>query len=531
MQGPTETREGPGRTGAVATAFPSATEAGLEMLRAGGNAVDAAVAAAWALAVCEPSASGLGGTTTLLLRHPGGRAVVVSGPSRAPAAVSTKTVRRGQQRAGYRSVAVPSMAATLGHVHARYGRLPTARVMEPAIRLAEEGYAITQLQRRQQKQCLADLLAHPAAANLFLKTGRRPFRVGDIFRQPALAATLRRLAQHGSEDFYRGQIACDIAEDMAAGGGLISLEDLACAAAATETEPLAASYRRCLVLSAPPPAGGPQLLLALKILEQFSAAELAVNPDAWYVTMAEVTRAVFRQRKRLTVPASRLTPAFYEWLFSEDCTRKIADSIRTTPTQPTPRGDREGPGDTTHLSVVDGEGCAVALTQSIQSVYGAKVACDKLGFVYNNYLCTLPRRGQPYQLQGGCAPRSNAAPTLVLAGGSAGAASLLALGSAGSRRITSSLVQVISRVVDGGVGLAQAVEAPRIHATLGGRVHVESPLAAEPLLKRLETRFRKVMVRGAQSFFMGAVHAVERKCDGTFAGAADPRRDGTAETC
>jgi len=271
------------------------------------------------------------------------------------------------------------------------------------------------------------------------------------------------------------------------------------------------------------------LLLALKVLEQLSVAEMAADPAAWYVVMAEIARAAFRQRDHLTVPASRLTPAYYEWLFSEDRMRKIAESVRSMPAKLAERPDPEGPGDTTHLSAIDGEGCVVSLTQSIQSVYGAKVACGNLGFLYNNYLCTLPRRGRPYRLQGGCTPRSNAAPAIILTGESAGSGSVLALGSAGSRRIISSLLQAISRVVDHGLTPAEAVRLPRIHATLGGRVHVEIPAAGEPLLRQLEGRFREVKIRAAWSFFMGAVHAVERRDDGTFAGAADPRRDGTAQ--
>jgi gamma-glutamyltranspeptidase/glutathione hydrolase len=524
----TESQEAVPRRGVVATAFSDATRAAVETLQAGGNAIDAGVAAAWALAVCEPSGSGLGGTTVALLRLAGGRTVVVNGQSRAPAAVSRKTVRRRQQGKGHRSCTVPSVVATLGFIQSRYGLLPMSRVMEPAIRLAEEGYSVTRLQRRQQKQCLADLSATPEACRLFLSKGQ-PFKIGGTFRQPELAATLRRLARYGAEDFYRGQIARDIADDMAANGGLITLEDLASAAAATEGEPIATRYRHCEVLSAGPPAGGTQLLLALKVLEQFSREELVSEADAWYRTVAEVTRAVFRERDLRTVPPSRLTPAFYEWLFNGDRARKIAESVRAHSREPAARPDPEEPGETTHLAAADDQGNVISLTQSIQSVYGAKVANGKLGFLYNNYLCTLPRYGQPYQLQGGCVPRSNAAPTLVLTGEAGRVQPFLALGAAGSRRITSSLLQVISGVVDRGLPLEQAVSSPRVHATLSGRVHVERPAAVEPLLGRLEKCFREVKVRSARSFFMGAVQAIQRSEDGRFTGAADPRRDGTAE--
>jgi len=538
--------------GVVAMAFPAATEAGLEMLRAGGNAVDAAVAAAWALAVCEPSGSGLGGSTLMLIHLPAGRTVVVGGQSCAPAAVSRKTVSRRQQQKGYRACTTPTTAATLGCAQARYGLLPLGRVMEPAVRLAEEGYPVTRLQRRQQKQCLADLSAQPAARRLFLKGGR-PFRAGDCFRQPELANTLKRLARAGVEDFHRGRIARDIADDMAENGGLLTREDLAGAAAPIRaSDPITIRYRGREIASAPQPAGGAQLLLAMKVLEQFSPGELSGQADDWYAIVAEVIYAVFRNRDLFAAPPGRLTPAFYDWLLGDEHAARIACAVRTPAGVPALRRAPEGPGETTHLSAADAQGCIVALTQSIQSVYGAKVAHGKLGFLYNNYLCTSPRGRHPYQLAGRCIPRSNAAPTLVFGKKRCqepffgkpetpmidsrkkvpdtffSPRPLLALGAAGSRRITSSILQVLSCRLDRGLTLAEAVAHPRIHATLGRTVHVEKPAASAPLLARLEKRFRAVEVRGARSFYMGAVQAVWIGEDGTLAGAADPRRDGTA---
>lgn len=533
-----ESKESTAKHGAVATAFPSATQAGLEILQAGGNAIDAAVSAAWALAVCEPSGSGLGGSTILLIHDPNGRTFVINGQSCAPAAVSKATVRRRQQLKGYRACTVPSTVAALGFTQTRYGLLPLARVMEPAIRLAEEGYSVTRLQRRQQRQCLTDLSAQAEARRLFLKNGR-PFRRGDIFRQPELAATLRRLALVGTEDFYRGQIARDIAEDMTRNGGLLTQEDLAGAAVPTEGKPVAVGYRDYQVLSTPPPAGGAQLLFAMKVLEQFSPKDLSGEVDNWYEILAEVIHAVFRERDRLAAHPSRPEPSLYDRLFSSERAQEIARSIRTGCGESTAGPAAEEPGETTHLCAADAQGNVVSLTQSIQSVYGAKVASGKLGFLYNNYLCTSPRRPHLYQLQGRCIPRSNAAPTLVLKGDSSRSPRaigqqtcrrqpFLALGAAGSRRITSAILQVISGVIDRGLPLAQAVGAPRVHAALSRRVHLEKSAATESLLGRLGKRFRAVQIRSARSFFMGAVQAIQRNEDGEFAGAADPRRDGTA---
>jgi gamma-glutamyltranspeptidase/glutathione hydrolase len=522
----------------VATAFPSASEAAVEILRAGGNAIDAAVAAAWALAVCEPSSSGLGGQTTLLIRFADGRTLVVDGYSRAPAAVSTKRVSGKQQQKGYRACTIPSTPATLEYARRRYGVLPRSKVMEPAIRLAEDGYAITRLQRRQTKWCLKDLLASSATAGLFLEQGR-PFRVGDIFRQKELAATLRRLADVGVEDFYRGQTARAIAEDMARNGGLITEKDLADHTGPVECGALSVSYRDYQVVSVPPPGGGLQVLLGLKILEKLTGNDPGLEADKWYEVLSETTCAVFLERERLVVHPRDLTPSLLKWLLSDEHASEIAGRIGAACGHSPGKADTEEPGETTHLCTVDGSGNAVALTQSIQSLFGAKVANGQLGFLYNNYLCTCKRRRHPYQLGSSCIPQSNIAPTLVLrnglcgeaqsrGGAGRGAGYLLVLGAAGSRRITSAILHVISGVVDRGMSLEEAVSLPRIHGLLSRKAHIERPAAAESLLTRLEKRFRKIRIRAPHSYSMGGVQAIQFGNDRTLTGVADPRRDGTA---
>ena len=522
----------------VTTAFPAASEAAIEILRAGGNAIDAAVAAAWALVVCEPSSSGLGGQTTLLIRFADGKTLVVDGYSQAPAAVSTGRVSSKEQQKGYRACTIPSTPATLEFARKRYGVLPPAKVMEPAIRLAEDGYAITRLQRRQTKWCQADLLASPAAARLFLKEGR-PFQMGDIFQQKELAATLRRLADVGAEDFYQGQIARAIAEDMTRSGGLITEKDLADYKVPVERDALAVTYRDYQVVSVPPPGGGLQVLLGLKILEQFPSEDLTLQIDKWYEVLAEVTYAVFRERDRFAVHPRDSTPSLLKWFLSDERASEIAKRIQADCSQNTSELDTEEPGETTHLCTVDGHGNIVALTQSIQSLFGAKVANGQLGFLYNNYLCTCKRRRHPYHLGSGCIPQSNIAPTLVLKNGLRGEAGsggdiryegepLLVLGAAGSRRITSAVLHVISGVIDRGMSLEEAVSLPRIHGLRSRKVHIERPAATEPLLKRLGKRFRKVTIRAPHSYSMGSVQGIQFQNDRTLVGVADPRRDGMA---
>src|SRR5215470_14868866 len=203
---------------AAATAFPLATDAALAILHEGGNAIDAGVAAAWALCACEPSASGLGGQTILLLRLTDGGILIIDGHSHAPAAASPRTMTADQQRMGHRATTVPSTPAVLDYAQRKYGTLTRARVMQPAIRIAEDGFEITPFQHRQVRWVGAKLSG--AATELFLRSGSPP-PVGHLFRQPALATTLRRLASCGFEDFYTGAIARLIADDMRAHGGLV----------------------------------------------------------------------------------------------------------------------------------------------------------------------------------------------------------------------------------------------------------------------------------------------------------------------
>jgi gamma-glutamyltranspeptidase/glutathione hydrolase len=491
--------------GVVVTAHPAATDAGREALLAGGNAVDAAVAAAWALCVCEPSASGLGGQTVLLL-HYRSRTVAIDGHSRAPSAASVSTTTRAGQRLGHRATTVPTTPAALAHVHDRYGVLSAARVMRPALRLAESGYEITRLQSRQLRWCRTLLMANGAASR-FLGRGHG-YRVGDLHLQPELAACLRRLAAYGVDDFYRGEIAQAIDRDMRRHGGLLRAADLAAVRPPAEIQPIAVQYRGQLVQTMQTPSGGPQLAHALEKLSQRPGEQWQQEPDAWYEDVAWAVHSAFRRR------AKEHRRGRKSQLQGELALHGVA-------------GERQG--ETTHLCTADADGNLVTLTQSIQSLFGAKVANPEYGFLYNNYLRTCPRREHAHRLAAGQWARSNAAPTFVV--DAAQSAPILALGAAGSRRIISSLVQVISAVLDLGLSIPEAVARPRVHPRLREGVWLEAPVASPALVKALASRYGRVEVRKAPSYSMGAVQALETGDDGQMHIAADPRRDGAGVRC
>jgi gamma-glutamyltranspeptidase/glutathione hydrolase len=515
--------------GAAATAFPLATDVALETLQAGGNAVDAAVASAWALCVCEPSGSGLGGQTTLLLYQANGTARIIDGHSYAPKNVSLDAVTQSEQRNGYRSCTIPSTPATLDYASRKYGVLSRSQLLSSAIRIAEDGYALTRLQHRQTRWVAPLLRMSAPTSELFLRDGD-PLPAGEIFRQPVLARTLRRLADEGIEDFYRGNVARQIAEDMQKHNGLIRAEDLADCALPVEREALRADYRGYEVMSGPPPGGGLQVLLALRVLEELAPHGFADDADEWREAMVLAIYSAFLERETsLLLTPEDMTASHIDWALDRDRIRRLAAGLqRQRAAVDDARSGVEEPGDTTHLTVADRHGDVVALTQSVQSLFGAKVANASSGFLYNNYLRTCPRYAHPYQLGSSCQPRSNCAPTLVLKNGAAGRIPFLALGAAGSRRIVSGIVQVISGVIDRGLGISEAVAAPRVHALLNRHVWIEEPAASEQLLKKLQDRSLKPRTKRALSYDLGSVQALQWLPDGTVSAAADPRRDGTA---
>jgi len=509
------------RSYAAATAFPAATETATEILRAGGNAIDAAVAAAWTLAVCEPAGSGIGGQTSIMVRLANGEIRFVDGHSYAPAQVSRASVSRPQQRTGFRACVIPSTVAALEFFHARFGALCRASVLAPAINYAANGFVISGLQKRQANWCLKTVADSQDVPGVLRRSEWQRRR---RMQQPELARTLSRLADYGAQTFYRGKMAHEIAEDMQKHDGLLTANDLSSFRLPGTRQPIRISYRGFEIVTSPPPGGGLQLLLALKLLQRLLPTGYMGCKTEWYVAVAQAIHAAFEERERFPIHPDDFTPTVSKWSLCDMRCDEIAGRLVTRQQLSTVHAAAEEPGETTHLCVADSEGNVVSLTQSIQSLFGAKVCNTPLGFIYNNYLTTCPRYHHPYQLRSHCLPRSNVAPTLVLKDGQV----VLALGAAGSRRIVSSVVQIISRVIDCGMPVAEAMAAPRIHALLDGSVWLERPAATPTTMDKLTKLFKKVVIRGRHSFAMGCSQAIARTRDGRLLPAADPRRDGTA---
>jgi gamma-glutamyltranspeptidase/glutathione hydrolase len=504
-----------GVLGVVSAATPEAVAAGVEVLERGGNAVDAAIAVSLALGVSEPAGSGLAGQTVMLVRAPDGRIEVVHGTTWSPAVLPDE-VTDAQLRYGHTAASVPSTPKVLDLALRRYGSgaLTWSELVHPAVRLAREGVRIGPFRARAFRFYGRDLARQEAASALYLKPDGRPWAEGELFRQPVLARTLERLAEAGAEDFYRGAIAAEIVRDMEANGGWITAADLAEFPEPAIVAPLVGDYRGHEVATLPPPFGGWVLLQALELLEQLPATALDADDDLRRLQLLRVLRIAHRSRRDTPVPG------FTDW--DEDVARKISAVEAGRLLRET--------GETTHFSVVDAEGRVVAVTQSIDSYFGARVAHPGLGFLYNNYMqgFRLEDDGGPYVLRGREMVLSSMSGAIVSRGGEP----LLVLGSPGSARIISAVAQVASYWIDVEEDVEGAVSAFRVHGDPDDQAWIEGPRLSSGFLAALSEQGFS-LYRPSYSVsdshldpYFGGVHAIARE-SGAWVGAADPRRDGT----
>lgn len=496
--------------GMVSTQHYHATEAGVEMLADGGNAIDAAVAASLALGVCEPAASGLGGQTFLIIHlAKTRRTFILDGSSFAPHRVVPGKLTIDERRRGYKASTVPTTPRTLAYVLERYGKLPWSRALEPAISLAEDGFGVSGLFSVLSKRQLRHLRVG-TAGSLFLKQGKNAYLTGDKFKQFALANTLRRLSSVGVEDFYTGKIAKAIHKDMVKNGGLIRLDDLAQVLPPIERRPVACWWDGKRIMTMPPPGAGRTLIEMLNIVGHFPKKLQKLDTPDSVTLIAKAMQQAYMDRRDRSYDPNYYAQVSDRKMMSPDYAKRMAKRIRTA-------------GETTHLSVMDRFGNVVGLTQSIERVFGSCCASPELGFLYNNYLMAYEYEDirHPYYLRPVAVPWASVAPTIVFQNQKP----LLVIGSPGSERITASILQVLLRLRK--QSPLEAVDAPRFYCSVAGRVSLEASRMRSDILDSFEEQGFDIDIRDPYSFYMGCVQLVMR--DGNrFIGVADPRRDGAA---
>ena len=541
----------------VASVHELASRAGVEMLRSGGNAVDAAVATGFALAVVHPQAGNLGGGGFLLLRNATGETHFIDFREKAPAAATENMYLDAQGNVipesskdssliGYKSIGVPGSVAGLVYAGKKYGKLSIEKVMAPAIKLARDGFplAYEDTQDLKKDEYLAQF---PESKRIFLRDGNY-YQPGELFKQPELARTLERIAKD-PDDFYHGAVARELATAIHKGGGLITAADLA-AYEVKEREPIRGSYRGYEIISAPPPSsGGVALVEILNILEGFDLAKLGNRSAQTLHLEAEAFRRAFYDRSDFMgdpdfakVPVAQLIDKKYAaaWRDSIDPNHASVSKDLKRPSifnelervaQSRLTAIRE-PENTNHYSVVDAEGNAVAVTTTLNDSFGSRVTAEGLGFLLNDEMDDFAaKQGVPNAyglIQGpanaigpGKRPLSAMTPSIVLKDGKL----FLVLGSPGGPTIITTVANVLIGVVDFSLDIAEAVNAPRFHHQwLPDQILVEDRLSPDTM-NGLRSKGHKLNIK--HFWGDGECIMVDSKT-GERLGASDGRNNGKA---
>jgi gamma-glutamyltranspeptidase / glutathione hydrolase len=466
------------RHGMVVAMESRAADVGVAVLEQGGNAVDAAVAVGFAMAVTHPFAGNLGGGGYMLIRLADGRTTFIDFRERAPQAASRNmyldasgTLTRDSIE-GWRSSGVPGTVRGLELAVSKYGRRKWAENLSPAIELASKGFPISYAQAQSFKSS-SNLASSPESTRLFLKNGAF-YDVGETLTQPELAQTLTRIAKNGASEFYQGETAARFAGEMKKHGGLITLADLE-SYKAIERTPLTGKYRNYTIITSPPSSsGGIALLEMLGILEGTGYAKAGAGSAAAIHYAAEAMRRAYADRNAyvgdpdfVKVPiAGLLDPAYLARLRASIDPERATPSDKVRPGRPVGSESME----TTHYSVVDAEGNAVAVTYTLNGAYGNGITVPGLGFLLNNEMDDFTSKpgtpnmfglvqGEANAIQPGKRPLSSMTPTIVLRDGTL----FMTAGAPGGSRISTAVLQVILNVLDFGMNVQDAIDAPRFH--------------------------------------------------------------------
>ena len=528
----TEKRPATASRGMVVTNHPLGSAAGAEMLAAGGNAVDAAIGALFALTVAEPMMVGIFGAGMTHLRLADGRHLVIDNYTTAPAAARPDMYRPVSDawpdylRAegdvnliGLLSAGVPGTLKAWAEAIARFGRLDLETVMQPAIRHAERGFRATPYLVEAVTETAPDLARFPESARTFLPGGA-PIKAGDLVVMPEYAATLRLIAAKGPGALYGGDLGATVAEYMARAGGIITLDDLA-RYETIERQPIRGRYRGFEIAGAPPPtAGGLHLIEMLNILEGFDPAGLGFGTAEYFHLIAEVLKIGFADRNACTgdpafvdIPIERLTSKEHAAARRAQIRADRAGDYGVVP------GVAAGSAHTTHVTTADAEGNVVAMTQTLNNLFGARATVPGTGIILNNTMALFdPHPGTPASVAPGKRVTSSMAPTIVLRDGRPA----WALGLPGGVRIFTSVLQAVVNLIDHRMPLQEAVEAPRVWSQ-GQELEMEQDIPAA-VRDALAAHGHRVVAVPAVA---GGMNAVAFAADGTLEGAACWRADGT----
>jgi gamma-glutamyltranspeptidase / glutathione hydrolase len=540
------------RRAIVVSVHEEASKVGIEIIRAGGNAVDAAVATGFALAVVHPAAGNLGGGGFMLFRKANGEVHFLDFREKAPHEASAEMYLDPEgrvtedSRIGYRSVGVPGTVAGMVYAEKKWGKLTVAQVVEPAIRLAQAGVVLSYEEAQEMRD--EGLARFPESKRIFQRGGKF-YERGELLQQPELATTLKRIAKD-PEEFYHGSMAREIAAAIQKGGGIISAQDLA-GYQVVERPPILGTYRGFEIISAPPPSsGGVALIETLNILEGYDLASLGRNSAQAIHLTVEAYRRAFYDRATFMgdpdfaqIPVSQLTDKAYAKLWrqsidsekasvSKELQRPAFGNLNQTAQARSPYEGAE-PQNTTHYSVVDADGNAASVTTTLNDAFGSHVTLPGFGFLLNDEMDDFSAKpGEPNMfglLQGpanaivpGKRPLSTMTPTMVLRAGKLA----LVLGSPGGPTIITTVANILMNVVDYGMDIQTAVNSARFHHQwLPDEIQVEGWQLTPDTLRLLQQKGHKL--KTLQSIGDGECIAIDLKT-GEQLGASDGRNNGVA---
>ncbi|EJG8051258.1 gamma-glutamyltransferase [Escherichia coli] len=525
------------KQGMVASVDATATQVGVDILKEGGNAVDAAVAVGYALAVTHPQAGNLGGGGFMLIRSKNGNTTAIDFREMAPAKATRDMFLDDQGNpdskkslTSHLASGTPGTVAGFSLALDKYGTMPLNKVVQPAFKLARDGFIVNDALADDLKTYGSEVLPnHENSKVIFWKEGA-PLKKGDKLVQANLAKSLEMIAENGPDEFYKGTIAEQIAQEMQKNGGLITKEDLA-AYKAVERTPISGEYRGYQVYSMPPPSsGGIHIVQILNILENFDMQKYGFGSADAMQIMAEAEKYAYADRSEylgdpdfVKVPWQALTNKAYA--------KSIADQIDINKAKPSSeiRPGKLAPyesNQTTHYSVVDKDGNAVAVTYTLNTTFGTGIVAGESGILLNNQMDDFSAKpGVPnvYGLVGGDAnavgpnkrPLSSMSPTIVVKDGK----TWLVTGSPGGSRIITTVLQMVVNSIDYGMNVAEATNAPRFHHQwLPDELRVEKGFSPDTL-KLLEAKGQKVALKEA----MGSTQSIMVGPDGELYGASDPR--------
>lgn len=469
--------------GMVTTSHYLASEVGNEVLKSGGNAIDAAVATAFALAVTLPSAGNIGGGGFLVYHGNNGEKTTFNFREKAPLAATPEMfldekgkIKNNSNHEGLLAVGVPGTVAGLYKAHNKMGSLPWADLIAPAVKLAEEGFPSTHNMNWFLEWTKENKEAYASTAKVFLKEGTEVYKTGETWKQPQLAETLKRIQKNGADGFYKGKTAELIEDFMKKNGGLITKEDLSMYEA-EELEPVTGTYRGYEVVSMPPPSsGGVAIIEMLNILENYDIKSMGPNSAMSMHIMTEAMRRAFADRA-LHLGDPNFNPQMpVEELISKEYAKKVGATIELGMASVSDSANfsaahlvEESP-ETTHISIVDKEGNAVSLTYTLEASYGSRIVVEGAGFLLNNEMGDfnpIPGYTNSKGLIGTdpnlVAPQkrmlSSMTPTIIAKDGKP----VIVIGSPGGRTIINTVFQVVVNMIDHGMNIAEAIESPRFH--------------------------------------------------------------------